>query len=155
MTNLEFPNSFTVPGSFLCPVFQLFLDIPLFSIFPRNGPFKLINLSSVSRAKSSYFFRGIGEIFTGFSFGVLGVLQELLKICLGELEGIYCLLACHHQVWSSSLRACLDVSLNQGSDQKKLTLSPVGPGNHPSSSRHYPVGHLGSTYQLIRHVSRG
>jgi hypothetical protein len=95
MTYLEFPNSFTVPGSFLCPIFKLFFDIPLFPIFPGHCTFKLINFSSVSRAKSSYFFRGIGEIFTGFSFGILGVLEELLKICLGELEGIYCSLACH------------------------------------------------------------
>jgi hypothetical protein len=95
MTDLEFPNSFTVPGSFLCPIFKLFLDISLFSIFPGNGPFKLINLSSVSRAKSSYLFRGIGEIFTGFAFGILGVLEELLEICLGELKGVYCLSACH------------------------------------------------------------
>jgi hypothetical protein len=111
MTYLEFPNSFTVPGSFLRPVFKLFFDIPLFSIFPRNSPFELINLSSVSRAQSSYLLRGIGEIFTGFSFGILGVLQELLKICLGELQGIYCLLACHQQGSYSLLRACLDVSL--------------------------------------------
>ena len=154
MTNLEFPDSFTVPGSFLRPVFKLFLDIPLFSIFPRNSPLELIDLPSVSRAKSSYLLRGIGEIFTGFAFGILGVLQELLEICLGELEGIYCLLACHIQVDHSSLRACLDVSLNQGADHKKLTLSPVGPGNHPSSSRHYPVGHPGSTYQLFLHTHK-
>jgi hypothetical protein len=95
MTNLEFPNSFTVPSRFLRPIFELFLDIPLFPIFPRNSPLELINLSSVSRAKSSYLFRGIGEIFTGFAFGILGVLEELLEICLGELKGVYCLSACH------------------------------------------------------------
>jgi hypothetical protein len=53
MTDFEFPDSFTVPGSFLCPVFELFLDIPLFPIFPRNSPFKLINLPSMSRAEGS------------------------------------------------------------------------------------------------------
>jgi len=82
-TDLEFSNSFTIPGSLLCPIFKLFLDIPLFPIFPRNSPFKLINLPSVSRAKNSQFLRGVGEIFTGFSFGVLGVLKELLEVCLG------------------------------------------------------------------------
>lgn len=118
MTYLEFPNSFTVPGSFLRPVFKLFFNIPLFPIFPGHCTFKLINLPSVGRAKNSQFLRGVGEIFTGFSFGVLGVLKELLKVCLGELKGIYCLLAYHHQGSYSLLRACLDVSLNQRADQK-------------------------------------
>jgi hypothetical protein len=53
MTYLEFSYSFTIPSSFLRPIFQLFFDIPLFPIFPRNSPFELINLPSVSRAKSS------------------------------------------------------------------------------------------------------
>lgn len=53
MTDLEFSNSFTVPGSFLRPIFELFLDIPLFPIFPRNSPFKLVNLPSMIRAQDS------------------------------------------------------------------------------------------------------
>ena len=51
MTNLEFSDSFTISGSFLRPIFKLFLDIPLFPIFPRNSSLKLVNLPSMIRAQ--------------------------------------------------------------------------------------------------------